>query len=45
MGGGVGGVGNDGVVGPHDTPIMGVSDAPMLSFDNLVKKLDQIVKK
>ena len=35
-----------GVVGPHDTPHHGgLSDAPMLFFDNLVKKLDQIVKK
>ena len=38
-GGGVGVVGGGGDVGPHDTPIMGgVSDAPMLFFDNLVKK-------
>ena len=31
---------------PMMPPIMGgASDTPMLSFDNLVKKLDQIVKK
>ena len=33
----IGWVGSGGVVGPHDTP--------MLFFDNLVKKSDQIVKK
>ena len=40
-----GGVGSGGVVGPHDTPIMGGCQMPpMLFFDNLMKKLDQIVK-
>ena len=40
-GGGVGVVG-----GPHDTPHHGGHQMPpMLFFDNLVKKLDQIVKK
>ena len=33
-----------GVVGPHVTPIMGASDAPMLFVDNLVKNLTKISK-
>ena len=32
--------------GPHDTSLSwGASDAPMLFFDNLVTKFDQIIKK
>ena len=49
VGGGVGGVVGSlggGVVGPYDTPpSWGCQMPPMLFFDNLVKKLDQIVKK
>ena len=46
-GGGVGhGVEGGGVVGPHDTPNHGRHQMPPMIFsDNLVKKLDQIVKK
>ena len=45
-GGGMGGVGSHGVVDPHDSPHHGGHQMPpMLFFDNLVKKLDQISKK
>ena len=46
VGSGVMGGSCGGVVGPHDTPHHGRNQMPpMLFFDNLVKKLDQIVKK
>ena len=50
FGGGISGVGvggwGGGVVGPHDNPHHGgVRCLPCCFFDNLVKKLDQIVKK